>query len=39
MSPSMGTLEGHPRDILNMLGLDNTVTGCQLGSILEASPS
>ena len=39
MSPSVGALEGRPSDILNMLGLDNPVTGCQLGSILEASPS
>ena len=30
---------GRPTDIPNFLGLDNPVTGCQLGSILEASSS
>ena len=30
---------GRPRDIPNFLGLDNPVTGCEVGSILETSPS
>ena len=30
---------GRPSDIPTFLGLDSPVTGCQLGSILEASPS
>ena len=30
---------GRPSGIPSFLGLDNPVTGCQLGSILEASPS
>ena len=30
---------GRPRDIPNFLGLDNPVTGCQVRSILETSPS
>ena len=30
-----GSFEGRPSDILNLLGLDNPVTGCELGSILE----
>ena len=30
---------GRPSGIPNFFGLDNPVTGCQLGSILEASPS
>ena len=34
-----GSSGWRPSDILNLLGLENTVTGCQLGSILEASPS
>ena len=34
-----GSFEGRPSDILDLLGLDNLVTGCQSGSILEASPS
>ena len=29
---------GRPSDIPNFLGLDNPVTGCQVGSILEACP-
>ena len=30
---------GRPSDTPNLLGLDNSVTGCQAGSILETSPS
>ena len=34
-----GSFGWRPSDILNSLGLDNPVSGCQLGSILEASRS
>ena len=30
---------GRPSDIPDFLGLDNPVTGCQVGSILETSPN
>ena len=30
---------GRPSDLPNFLGLDNPVTGCQVGSILETSPN
>ena len=30
---------GRPSDIPNFLGLDNPVTGCQVGFILETSPN